>query len=146
MPRPVGYGRPGTKVFPDGWAEAHAVVVDGTHDSTVTVGEPGGSPQWSAEAKATLTLPVAPAYTGKATITPVAQDGEQQAAVAEDVVPVRRYEVKLLHAAAGVEVDHVVTVLASPDPEFATGRRLKVTAVEKGSRRFSRVLIAVDAD
>ena len=145
MPRPVGYGRPGTKVIPDGWQESNARVVEGTFDCTVQVGPPGVTPAWNESAKATLSSAAAAAYDGPASITPVALDDGGQTTDAEDVVSLRGYEVALLHAAAAVEVGHVVTIAAAPD-SMLIGRRLKVTAVEMASRRFSRVLTAVDAD
>lgn len=145
MPRPVGYGRPGTKVIPDGWQESAAKVVESTFDCTVQIGPPGATPTWNEGAKATLSSPAAAAYDGPATITPLDEDGEQQTVVAEDQVPLRRYQVKIRHAAGAVEVGHVVTVAEAPDAAL-TGRRLEVTAVEMGSRRFSRILTAVDAD
>lgn len=145
MPRPVGYGRPGTKVIPDGWQESNAKVVEGTFDCTVEVGRAGMTAQWNEANKQTESVPAAPAYDGPASITPVEQDSSNQVVDAGDVIPTRQYAVKLPWAAAAVEVDHIVTVVTAPDPMLA-GRRLRVTSVEMSSRRFSRLLIAVDAD
>lgn len=144
MPRPVGYGRPGTKVIPDGWEAAHARVVEDTFDCTVTVGPAGVTPAWNEERKQTETTAAAAVYAGPASITPVEQDTGGQTVTAEDVIPMSVYQVKLLHAADGVEVGHIVTVTEAPDSMLVD--RLKVVAVEKSSRRFSRILQAVDAD
>lgn len=144
MARPVGYGRPDTKVFPDGWQAAGAAVVADTYDCTISIGPAGTAPAWDDAAGATLSGAAATVYVGPASITPSSEDG-QESAVAEDVVPTRSYEVKIQHTEADVQVGHVITVTAAPDGALV-GERLKVVAVEMGSRRFSRLLIAVDAD
>lgn len=146
MPRPRhAMGRPGTSVIPADWQTTQAATLARTLDCTVAIGAPGTTPTWDPVAKTTLSQPVAPAYSGPATITPVAQDSDRQTETAEDVVPLGGYEVKILHATAAVEVGHFVTISAAPDP-MLTGRRLLVTGIEMGSRRFSRILHAVDAD
>lgn len=147
MPRPThAQGRPGTQVFPPDWQGTAAAVVATTLDCAVKVGAAGATPVWVPERNQTETQIVAPVYAGPASITPASESGEQQTTAAQDVVPNREYEVKLLHAAAGVEVGHFVTVDICPDDPMLVGRRLRVTGVKKGSRRFSRVLHTVDAD
>lgn len=147
MPRPThAQGRPGTAVFPPDWQNTAAAVVTTTLDCAVKVGAAGTTPQWVPERNQTETVAAAPVYAGPASITPASESGEQQTTAAEDIVPSREYEVKLLHAATGVEVGHFVTVDVCPDDPMLVGRRLRVTGVKKGSRRFSRVLQAVDAD
>lgn len=141
MPRPVGYGRPGTKVIPDDWQTTQGAVVDSTHDCTVTVGPTGIQRRWNPETSQSETVPVDPVYAGAATVTPVIETTGQPI-LAQDEVPTRRYEVKLTQAAAGVEVGHVVRISVSPDPDLV-GTVLTVTSVEAASRRFSRVLQAV---
>lgn len=146
MPRPVGYGRPGTPVFPAGWQTNAARVVEGTLDCTVEIRPTGTVTAWNPVRRVTETVPAPPSYTGPAAVTPVSIDDGDQPTVAEDVVPVRRYEIALEHDASAVAVDHVVKVTASPNEPMLDGRRLKVTSVELGSRRFSRVIQAVDAE
>lgn len=147
MPRPThAMGRPGTQVFPADWTDTHAAVVDTTLDCAVRIGVPGALPRWVEERKQTETQAQAPVYAGPASVTPVAEDSGGQPVVAQDVVPIRIYEVKLLHVAIGVQVDHVITIDVCPKDPMLVGRRLRVTGIEKGSRRFSRILTAVDAD
>lgn len=146
MPRPVGYGRPGTKVIPDGWAASQAKVIENTLDFTVTIAPPGGKPDWNAETGQTETPAAADLYSGPASVTPVVEDG-QRPELGDDYVPARRYQVELQHVTAGLaaalDAGLIVTVVTSPDPELPAKTRLKVTAVEVASRHFGRILQAV---
>lgn len=146
MPRPVGFGRPGTRVIPAGWQQNQARVVAGTFDCKVSISPPGATRQWveDDQGKRTQTLPAAPVYVGAASVTPMSSDDDQHTDVAQDVVPTRVYEVKVDRCENDVEVGHVVTVSEAPDASLLG--RLTVTGVEMGSRRFSRVLTAVRAD
>lgn len=137
-------GRPNAVVIPPDWQATHAAVMERTFDCTVDIGPTGGVPTWNAEAGATLTQPAAAVYSGPATITPIVEDTEHTAD-AEDIVQLRRYQVKIRHNVESIAIGHVVRVRAAPDPMLG-GRRLRVTGIEKGSRRFSRILQAVEAD
>lgn len=142
MPRAVGYGRPGTNVFPDGWADAAAGVLNKTHESTVQIGPPGSTPAWDEASRRTLAATVPPAYDGVASIRPASDsDGAAEPVVAHDQVTVTRYQVGLPQPTDGIVVGHVVTVATSPDAALV-GRTLTVVAVEYGDRRFTRLLYA----
>lgn len=141
--RPVGYGRPNTPVIPEDWQATHAAVIDDTLDCLVTIGPAGTRRVWNEGAGQTDSQPAPLVYDGVASVTPLDSD-TLQPTVAADVVPVRRYEVKLTHPAQ-VQVGHVVNVVASPDVDLVS-KRLTVTGIERASRRFSRVLHAVLTD
>jgi hypothetical protein len=148
MPRPrQAQGRPGTPVIPTGWAEAHSHVIDRALStaSTVTIGPAGGTSQWNEGLGRTVTQPAAAVYDGPAEL--MAADLGRAVTVVEDPIKTRVYDVTLPYdASALVAVDHVITVDAGdPDPMLAV-RTLHVSAIERGTRRFSRVLLAVLLD
>lgn len=133
-------GRPGTAVFPAGWSESHAAVVDRTHPSAVKIGPAGGAPVRNPGTRQMETAAAPPVYVGRATLMQASVD--QVATVVEDDVATAVYEVKLPYAAStAAQVGHQVTVTSDPDPALA-GQVLTVAAIERGSRRFSRVLLA----
>ncbi|MEV5001945.1 DUF6093 family protein [Nocardioides sp. LML1-1-1.1] len=142
MPRPVGRGRPGTPVFPPSWAGTVAAVLDGTHDSTVTIAPSGGAPAWS-EVDGRMVTPTAdPVYDGPATIRPGSEtDGATERDAGEEQVSVAVYEVALPHATVGIVAGHVVTVTTSPDARLTT-RTLTVLHVEGGDRHATRLIRA----
>lgn len=146
MPRPVGYGRPGTPVFPAGWADAAAGVMNRTHESAVKIGAPGSTPTWDEASRRTLVATAAPAYDGPASIRPASDnDGASEPVVGEEQVTVSRYQVGLPQPTGGIVVGHVVSVASSPDMALV-GRTLTVVAVEYGDRRFTRLLYATRND
>lgn len=139
-------GRPGTVVIPADWGQRHAAVIDETHHSTVRIGPAGGVPTRNPGTRQMETAPAAPVYVGRATLMLASAVGGlpgQPAVVLEDEVSVVTYEVTLPYAASSaVEVGHDITVDDNdPDPMLA-GQVLRVAAIERGSRRFSRVLLA----
>jgi hypothetical protein len=149
MPRPrQAQGRPGTPVIPAGWGESHAQVIDRALStaSTVTIGPAGGTAAWDEGLGRTVTQPAAAVYAGPAELMAVS-DTARALTVVEDPVKTRVYDVTLPYAAsAGIETEMVITVdPGDPDPILA-GRTLRVHAIERGSRRFSRVLLAVLLD
>lgn len=148
MPRPVGRGRPGTPVFPTGWADTVADVLDDTHDSTVTIAPPGSTRTWSPEAGQTITAAAAPVYDGPATLRPASEsDGATERQAAEEHLAVAVYEVALPHAVTGIKAGQVVTVTSSPDPLFDGGTRtLTITHVEGGDRHATRLVRATLTD
>lgn len=142
MPRPVGHGRPGTRVFPADWAQTVASVLDGTHDSTVTIGPAGATRAWSESARQSVTAAAAPAYDGPATLRPASEsDGASDRVAAEEPVAVVLYEVALPHPTTGIIAGHVVRVATSPDPVLAD-KTLTVVHVEGGDRHATRLVRA----
>lgn len=136
-------GRPGTAVVPDGWAAAGGAVVDQSHPSSVSIGQAGGAAAYNPTTNQTEAAAVAPVYVGRATLMLLQTRGDQSETVVDDPTAARKYDVTLTYAAsAGVQVGHVITVAADPDP-MLVGRTLRVEAIERGSRRFSRVLLAI---
>lgn len=146
MPRPVGYGRPGTKVIPDGWAASQAKVIANTLNCSVTIVPPGTARRFNSDKDQTETAPALALYAGPASVTPIVESSEHPT-LADDQVPARRYQVELEHCtsglAAALEAGLIVTIGTSPDPELPKGSRLRVTAVEVASRHFGRILQAV---
>ena len=143
----TGSGRRG--VVPADWAShAGAVVDQATTDAncTVTVGPAaGGAPVFNPTLGYSEVPAGTPVYTGPAVIMAVSATDRRQT-VAEDEVASLVYDVTLLGDATGaITIDHVVKVTASDDPAL-TGRTLSVSEVERGSRRFSRVLLATLTD
>lgn len=138
--RPVGYGRPGTEVIPTGWQATHAPVITGTLDCTITIGPAGTAAAWNPDTEQTETAGAAPVYSGPAAIAVITDTAKVVDAVDEQT-PVRRYEITLPVATAGIEAGHLVTVDASSDL-MLTDATLTVATAERGGRRFSRVLQA----
>lgn len=152
--RNVGHGRPGTEVFPTDWAGTHAAVTAKTHTSSVTIGPAATAGTWDPAQRRTIAAPVNPVYDGPADITQVTDVSRVQTIV-EDPTSITVFEVELplttpadpdttVHPDA-VTPDHVVTITSSPDP-LLTGRRLHVRSIERGDRRFARVLLATLID
>jgi uncharacterized protein DUF6093 len=140
-------GRPGTVVIPASWGQTHASVIDKATAtaSTVTIGAEGPA-TWDEDlGRTVLTIPD-PTYAGAAELMAVS-DSARALTVVEDPIAQRVYDVALPYAAgAAITPDMVVRVDAGdPDPTLA-GRTLRVRAIERGSRRFSRVLLAVLLD
>lgn len=144
MPRPVGYGRPATPVFPPAWSATHAAVEDTTYESTILITTADATTSWDPELRQTVTAPADTAYDGAASIRPGMRDDLDPGRpnVAEDLVRSQDFAISLPAPVAGIEEGMVVTINASPDATLE-GRTLTVTAVERGDRRFSRLLGAV---
>jgi uncharacterized protein DUF6093 len=133
-------GRPGTAVVPVAWSSDHAAVVARTLPSTVRIGLLGPS-EWNPDTKQDERQLTVPVYVDAAEIM-VVTDTAHLAVAAEEQVEVRRYEVKLLAAASSsITTDMVIVVQDDPDPQLV-GRTLTIDAIERGTRRFSRVLQA----
>jgi hypothetical protein len=130
-------------VIPADWQTHHSTVVDeATEDvaCTVTIGPPdGGVPAYDATNGYTVSTGT-PVYTGPAGIMPVSSK-ERLLVVAEEQIATLLYRVTLLADAEGVTVDHVVRVTSCDDPDLI-GKTLTVGTIERGSRRFSRILLA----
>lgn len=154
MPRPSSHGRR-TPVIPAGWADAAAPTIGDTialSGCTVKIGPAGGAPAWNPTAKQTETPVVPPVYDGPATVT-VISDSDREAQVVDQDTHTRLYEVRLPLDHAGdpdpvatpVEIGHVITVTANPDPQLVDARMV-VQQIERDTRRFSRLLYAVLTD
>lgn len=142
MPRPVGYGRPGTPVFPPDWQATHGVVLETTLDCTVEIGPPtGGAPAWNPVTEQSEATPGTPVYTGPASIA-VVSDTDRTVDAVDDMVPTREYFIALPVDTAGIDADeHTIRVTDCPDP-MLTGQSLAITGIVRGGRRFSRILRA----
>jgi hypothetical protein len=146
MPRPTqAQGRPGTPVIPAGWQAGHApVITRALMNAAVTIGPAGGTTGWNEGAGQTETEAAAAVYAGAAAIMAVS-DTSRILTVVEDPTSTRVYDVTLSLDAAGVDLvvpGHVITVIASDDPAL-TGKTLTVSGIERGTERFSRVILAL---
>lgn len=142
MPRPRhAQGRPGTRVFPEGWNTTHAPVAEKTMPDACSIRVAGTTQQWSDTLKrnvATLRTPYAIEVPCRAqALTSRSRDvetGEEQVTVAGYLVTL-----PLGHAAADqAQVGHILT-LTTGDPTL-TGRDLHVHEVVHASYRFERDL------
>lgn len=148
MPRPLHPGRPtsASAVIPDGWAAAHAPVVAGTFDCTVTIAPPVGGPvAFNPETRQSEAPNPTPVYTGAASITPAgaaaASDGTRTEAASE-LVDDRTYLVRLDGGdTSAIKPDHVVTVTDSPNPRLVDAV-LIVMSTPRPGREFSRNVVA----
>lgn len=136
----TGSGRPTTAVIPADWPAHHAAVVDGTYESTVAIAAAGGTAIFNDTTGVTQVTGPAAVYTGAATIS--SAGGDRLVDVVGEVDATRIYEVKLPLPVAGVLPGMWVHVTTSPDPMLA-GVSLSVNTVQRGGRRFSRVLLAI---
>lgn len=135
----TGSGR--RSAIPAGWASIPADIMATTLDATVAIGPATGGPStWSDAEQQVVSTAGDPVYAGAAQVTAVT-DNDRPALSAEDPVTVRSYAVTLPVDTAGIEVGHLVRVLACDDPELVE-RRLTVTSVVLGSRRFTRTVYA----
>lgn len=146
MPRArQAQGRPGTPTIPPGWQAGHApVVTRALMNAAVTIGPAGGTTDWNEGAGQTETAAAAPVYSGAAAIMAVS-DSARILTVVDDPTSTRVYDVTLSLDAAGVDLiesEHVIRVTASDDA-MLTGKTLSISGIERGTERFSRVLLAV---
>lgn len=141
MPRPVGYGRPGTPVFPPAWARTLAAVESTTYESLIVISPVAATATWDPANRQTVTTAAAAAYDGPASLRPPTRDGldPAQQNVAEKLVRVNELEVCLPMPTSGIEAGMVLTIVDSPDAELI-GRTASVSYVEHGDRRFTRLL------
>lgn len=143
----TGSGR--RTVVPAGWAAHHRVVTDqavADANCTVTIGPAaGGAPAFDPALGYSVAPAGVPVYAGPASIMAVSASDRRQT-VAEDEVASLLYDVTLLgDASAAISTDHVIKVTASDDGLLA-GRTLQVSEIERGTRRFSRTLLATLTD
>jgi hypothetical protein len=130
--------------IPGDWTSTPAAVIDSATAtaSTVTIGAPGGTSSWNEGLGRTITEPQNPVYVGAAELMAVS-DTARAATVVEDPVKEQVYDVTLPYAASVTLAPARVipSDVGDPDPMLA-GRSLRVLAIERGSRRFSRVMLA----
>lgn len=147
MPRPVGYGRPGTRVIPEQWAATHERIAAGTHNCAMTLRRPAadqtgdhGGFDWDTG----RTDPVqGAAYATNVHITITAEDQrDAEATVGEEQVTVPLYRIGLSNHLPCREGD-IGEVLASPDDPLLVGRLFRVEQVLLGEHRFERDLLCV---
>lgn len=146
MPRTrQSQGRPGTPVVPAGWSTSHgAVIARALTAATVAIGPNGGTTAWNEGTGQTETTAAAAVYEGAASVMAVSDTARILTAVA-DPTSTRVYDVTLPLAGTGVDnirPDHVITVTACDDAQLV-GKTLSISGIERGSARFSRVLLAV---
>lgn len=141
MPRPVGYGRPDTPVFPPNWAETLAAVETNTYESMIIIAPAAATSTWDPELRQTVTTAADAVYDGPASLRPPTRDGldPAQQNVAENLVRVNELEVCLPMLTEGIKDQMVLTIVYSPDPELAD-HTATVSYVEHGDRRFTRLL------
>lgn len=140
-------GRPGTTVIPADWATAPAAIVARALPSTVRIGTPATQPKWNEGRGQSESGGLVAVYTGPASIMAVS-DTARAATVVEDPVTTRVYDITLALSRPGADTvgaGHTVIVDACDDAALV-GRRLEVQDAERGSRRFSRVLLATLLD
>jgi hypothetical protein len=140
-------GRPDSRVIPTGWSENHAPVVDRTLASTVQIGPAGTVPGWNEGRGQSESVGLPAVYDGPASLM-VVSDTARALLVVEDPYKCRVYDVTPPLARTGaalVVVGHEITVTACDDADLE-GKRLRVAAIERGTRRFSRVLLATLLD
>ena len=119
-----------------------AQVIDRTLDSVVRIGLPAtGEPVWDPVLEHTVPPQGTTVYSGPASLVKIT-DTARELTVVDQKVAVRTYQVTIRYCAEAILEEHVVDVVSSPDADLV-GARLTMSAVERGSRRFSRVLQAV---
>lgn len=136
----LGSGR--SKPIPDDWGTAHAGVIAATLPAMVKVrpavaGAPAFNPL-SGQTEASAGFPV---YTGAARITAVTSPPGGPTEMVDEQIQTRVYEVVLAYAVEVAAPGLVVDVTSDPDP-MLVGARLLIDDVDRGSNRFSRVLLA----
>lgn len=135
----TGSGR--RHVFPTDWQTHHAAVVDDTLDCWVEIRSAEGIAGWDDVLQQTVTVKAPAVWAGWATVEPkVTTDGGGVYA-ADEQVPTRVYDVVASRCLVTATPHLVVDVVSSPDP-MLVGGRLSIDSVERGSRMFSRGIVA----
>jgi hypothetical protein len=142
MPRArLGYGRPTTRVIPDGWAAAQAPVADATRTCPLGLRHPGTTSHFDDATQQRVHTPFAAYWTGLARVQAMLTGrGDQEAA--GDLLHVAGYLVTVpLDGTAEVKPGDLLDVDASytDDPTLA-GRSLLVEDVVRGSLEVERAL------
>lgn len=85
----------------------------------------------------------APVYSGPCRVRPAGQRGDLVVQAGGEPVTFRTYDATIPWDAAGVEVDHILTLTTSADPSLV-GRPLRVRDVQYGSWQLGRRLTLED--
>lgn len=144
------YGRPGTTVFPPDWSTSHAPVAAGWFTGTVSLREPGGTDSaFDPETGVTTVTPFEPFAADLASsITPLGADGETGPATetAGDMVRITGYLVQVDLTFDGDDAPALkpgcLIDVVTCDDALLVGRTLTVNDIARGSRRFTRDLVA----
>lgn len=141
----MGSGR--REVFPTNWGHDHGKTLANTLDSRVRVhAATGGTAVFDTDAGYTTVTGPAPLYTGPASVMPAQVPPGGDAPMGEELVPRRYYEIAFDHDVTWVLPNMVITVDHCPNEPMLTGQALTVDQVERGTRRFTRHVIATLAD
>lgn len=145
MPLPRrSYGRPGTPIIPADWETSHAVPAGKfrTADCTIyglSTGEPVYDP-----ALGYSVVPEPPVlYTGTARVQ-VLSAQESSARMGGQNLQAATYLVAIDYAAGEIPLGALVAFTNITDPTLATGRRLTVAKIDRGSLRWERDLYCID--
>lgn len=145
MPRPTrAYGRPGTPVIPENWAESHAQVIAKTWTAACKIFPPrGAGDEYVINADLTVTGGAAPTalYDGPCRIQQL--NSQETRAVIGDQEQVTAGYLVVIHRDALVPNRSVIAIAAVDDDELAA-RELVVRKVGKGSQIWERDLFAVE--
>lgn len=138
--RPVATGRPGTEVIPTGWAAAHQTPVEGTMTAArCSLRRPGTTTAWDEASQSTVTTPLPPYAADVPCRVQALNTAASDVQTAEQTITVAGYLVAVPADVAGVEVNDLVDITLSDDPDL-TGAALQVDSVARGSHRFERDL------
>jgi hypothetical protein len=118
-------------------------VSEGAMTDQCTVGRPQGQPTVSGDGLTVTPAPALTRYAGRCRVVPFA-DAARVREVAERPVTFRIYRVFLPWDATPVEVDDIVTITRSADPDL-DGRALRVMDVPATSLEAERVLLCEEA-
>ena len=142
MPRPLTHGRPGSRVIPTDWAAQHAPVVDNMVESTGCMIRISRTTGRAFDGERTV-VTQGVVYDGPAAIM-LMTDTSRIVFPAEAQTAVSTYEITLpVDVPPGIDFGQTVVVTTAPgDLALDDGARLVVSRVERGTRRFSRVIQA----
>ncbi len=140
MPRTkLHVGRPGSRVVPTGWAEAHRPTVATSWNGAITIRDPESYTEaWDNGLEQNVQTPAAAYYTGAARIQQLTGRGTGRAVIAADPEQVADYLV-VVDADTEVAEGHAVTVVTADDARLE-GREMTVVRVATGTERFERDL------
>lgn len=145
MVRPQrAYGRPGTTVFPPGWATGLRPSAEGTQTSPCTIRHPGSVQAWSDELEQNVETPNGPYFTGLCRVQALIGSHPLEADAAGEETAVTGYLVTV-PAAVAPEAGDLVTVArvaggATVADPMLDGTTLVVRDVAVGSQVVERDL------
>jgi hypothetical protein len=135
------FGRPGTRVVPEGWGRDLAPVAVNTMVVPVSVRHPGSTKVWDEPTQQNVVTPLAAFWAGFASVEALSgvTVTNDQVTAGGDVVHLTGYRVGFPWPVDDVEAGDIVTVGAgyTGDPTLA-GRSLRVDDVVRGEWRVER--------